>query len=667
MSNEKVFMKDLQQKSPIAINPMTGFRSEQHCLQAWRRKLTIYLATMVGLAWLVYGKTIFYPFFFDDAVNFRLPTFYSLPQIWKTAYGFPYYRPFAYSLWKISLLLLGHYSTTLLHSVMVVFHGINAGLLGWLLASYLKENKALQIFPLVTATLFLLFPFSYQAVVWVASFFHVLVVFLVLNGLVAWRLYVCGRRWGVYVSIGLSILAPFSHESGVIIGPLITLWSKTTEGRYFRKTFLLWPGALLFTGIWLLVPKTRDGQAWVGLKDIFLNGVFFLQGLFYPFFMLLSPLPIPRENIPYVMLVEFIGIAILMGIVVFKRNRWTVLGVGWFFISMIPSILLLPFSYVIDGPRLFYLPSIGISLFWGSFLLKIEQVRQWWRKALVYGILLALLVTSLRFIQTEIRLFDWGSDLIWSVVNAAKSTKEGDTVLLVNLPAWFAYPTSPFKIGHDGATMVAEYAPLSELIQLHGVSNREIVAVTYPEAFEDVGYFHGFLGPIVSQKKLVKLANQADGVWFTIYHNDGPELVWTGRLSDPEPTSQPFAIFEYDWKLISKDVKENEMMHRWEIALTWECGQFQEENWTVFLHVINAQGTILGQGDGHFLMNSYPLSHCPPGRWMEETRYVPAAVAETHQIIIGIYNTTSMDRLPVLQAEAPSYENAVMLYNSSSE
>jgi hypothetical protein len=83
----------------------------------------------------------------------------------------------------------------------------------------------------ISATLFLLFPFSYQAVPWIGSLSHLTVSALILLSLLFFvqMRYTRNRVWGA-ASLLVALVAPFAHENGILIMPFAVLIDLTTPG-----------------------------------------------------------------------------------------------------------------------------------------------------------------------------------------------------------------------------------------------------------------------------------------------------------------------------------------------------------------------------------------------------------------------------------------------------
>ena len=74
-----------------------------------------------------------------------------------------------------------------------------------------------------------------------------------------------------------------------------------------------------------------------------------------------------------------------------RSTRLWVFALAWFFISILPAILFLSPDYLYGSPRLNYLPSAGLALFWALPILAIVQPNftKTWARA-IRGLLVAL-------------------------------------------------------------------------------------------------------------------------------------------------------------------------------------------------------------------------------------------------------------------------------------
>jgi hypothetical protein len=145
--------------------------------------------------WL-YGPVLNLPFFFDDFVERPYIQSLTLTQIWQTAGDLAYFRPLLFTLWKAISLLPANLSPALDHALNLFAFTATALLVGWLAARLWPSQPRTATIPggpplfnwpraFLDATLFLYFPYSYQAVPWLGSLSHILSAFLILATIAA--------------------------------------------------------------------------------------------------------------------------------------------------------------------------------------------------------------------------------------------------------------------------------------------------------------------------------------------------------------------------------------------------------------------------------------------------------------------------------------------------
>ena len=206
------------------------------------------------VAWLLlllavtYGSALTLPFFFDDFVHIPFVDSHRMTEIWRSSGGLAYYRPLSFTIWKIMFWVIGRHDPFLQHALNLFLHVVNALMVGWLAGNLFSGRTWLRRF--LAASLFLLYPFSYQAVPWVGSMSHLLVTSAILVALITYRRYRqgYGRGWAL-ASVLISALAPYAHETGILIGPLIGVIELTA----LRGQRQLWP-IFVKRIIWMCIP-----------------------------------------------------------------------------------------------------------------------------------------------------------------------------------------------------------------------------------------------------------------------------------------------------------------------------------------------------------------------------------------------------------------------------
>jgi hypothetical protein len=90
------------------------------------------------------------------------------------------------------------------------------------------------------------------------------------------------------------------------------------------------------------------------------------------------------------------------------------------------------------------------------------------------------------------------------------------------------------------------------------------------------------------------------------------------------------------------------------LTLYWQAEQPLISNWTVFVHLVDATGTLESQHDGQPRDGHYPTSVWDPGEVVDDQHLLPLPddLADgTYRLEIGLYSTESDERLPTLDDE----------------
>ncbi|TAK36663.1 MAG: hypothetical protein EPO21_01995 [Chloroflexota bacterium] len=100
------------------------------------------------------------------------------------------------------------------------------------------------------------------------------------------------------------------------------------------------------------------------------------------------------------------------------------------------------------------------------------------------------------------------------------------------------------------------------------------------------------------------------------------------------------------------------------VTLFWHGTKQMEEDYTVFIHLLNPRNHIYGQIDKHPINDYFPTSHWRSGESMEDAytfQVLPGTPPGQYELEIGVYRTPSMERLPVLDEAAKPVADRVVL------
>jgi hypothetical protein len=623
-----------------------------------RRRLVLAasLVILVLLGWLAYGFSLRLPFFADDMVHFRWLAWHDFGGIWSSARLLGYYRPVVFTVWKVLWLLQGGHDPLTLHALNVGLHLLNGVLVLGLLAG---RGKGSHLLGFATAILFLLFPFSYQAVPWVGALTHPLVTALILGALRLHRESRAHRsKTLLAASIALASLAPFAHETGVLIAPALLLLLLTEEEPLrlrdaLRQIIPYCLCAALGIAVWSVVPKEVKQVNPLNPENWWQNGVYFAQGLAYP----LSPLA--RRLLAAVkVLTDLQAIALIVGPALLAwafflwkagRGKLVALALGWFVLFMGPSWLLRGFDYVIDGPRLFYEASVGAALLW-AIPISIAWHGRW--RALLGRSFAVLLVVGAglggyRFVRARVPLYEQMRDTVEQLVALTRSAPPSEALLCVNFPAWFAPRAPTFAVGHEGVTLVPDYSSLTDLLWLHTGEERPLASVVLPDLLQPWRYHYACVGAAQTGESIQAELRKAKQVVVVSYEGD-LALHEAGGLEAERGAPMGAFLASFDghiglasalWELEDTSLR---------VVLRWQCWDQLAADTTVFLHLYNAAGRLVAQADGYPLRGTSRPALWQPGDQWRDVRVLSLSkelAPGEYALRVGLYPVAGGPRL----------------------
>ena len=100
------------------------------------------------------------------------------------------------------------------------------------------------------------------------------------------------------------------------------------------------------------------------------------------------------------------------------------------------------------------------------------------------------------------------------------------------------------------------------------------------------------------------------------------------------------------------------------VNLTWQALAPMEQDYTVFVQVVNAQDQIVGQVDQWPVQGTHPTSGWEPGEVVRDPYQVQ--LAETlpsgpYRLLVGLYRLDTLQRLPVLDKSGAAVDDKVVL------
>ncbi|MEM7801613.1 MAG: hypothetical protein AAF633_20625, partial [Chloroflexota bacterium] len=512
---------------------------------------------------IIFGRALFLPFFFDDLVHLPFVDQYSLAELWASAADAPYYRPLTFSVWKLFYLILGEHNPIVHHGINLFLHAFNGLLVGLLsLRLYRMNGHASNRLPLagsgiLGASIYLVFPFHYQTIPWPGALSQILVTSLTLGSILAYLAAEDTRHRWAYLSLGLGLaaLAPFAHENGVLVGPLLFL----IELMRFRptrwRTAILYPAlftlpALLWLPLRFSITTGREElEILANWEAVYQNLVYFFQGLTFPFTI------VGQRVMALTGWGDFRTIFVLGGAALFfviflawtsRLTLWRMflLGIGWWFIGIGPALIVFDFDYVIKGPRLMTLAAVGIALFWEAAILSLHvdssdqshksaepqnspNIGHFRRFKGVIGILLSLFIAGGGggFLWQQMSHYQMiGSAYHQTVEWAFEAEKQNQQLVFINFPARVVKQPLTFAVGHEGVSFWPVYAPHRSIVTINGgPPNANPVFLSYDGIRLEQPYLYNLVNPNGDLGEIISAGPAL--IVQTIYREDGIELI----------------------------------------------------------------------------------------------------------------------------------------------
>lgn len=120
-----------------------------------------------------------------------------------------------------------------------------------------------------------------------------------------------------------------------------------------------------------------------------------------------------------------------------------------------------------------------------------------------------------------------------------------------------------------------------------------------------------------------------------------PQYPWEANLGDK------VALFGYDLEV--KEVRPGDTLH---LTLYWQAQREMDEDYTVFVHLIDEAETLWGQKDGWPEGGFYPTSFWDPGEMVRDQYDLvidPQAPPGLYRFEVGLYLLVTGERLPIIE------------------
>ena len=223
--------------------------------------------------------------------------------------------------------------------------------------------------------------------------------------------------------------------------------------------------------------------------------------------------------------------------------------------------------------------------------------------------------------------------------------------------------------GEDGATISQDdYPPLKNLYPTYYWSEDQVVpdprVLSVPQGAAH-GWYRLEVGLYDSQDRqpLAVLDEQGAAVSNTAVL----DYVWIGDgMQRLEPQHAAHANLDNKVLLVGHDgvpdsIEAGQELH---LALYWQASTRMNENYTVFVHLLDGEGGLLAQHDGQPTRGFYPTSFWDEGEVIRDEHSVPidsSVPRGEYELVVGMYLWATGDRLPVLDERNRAMGDVVSL------
>jgi len=617
------------------------------------------------VAIVLYGYTVQLPLFLDDGPQFRMVEVFTGFDQWLGSPAYFYYRPAVFSMWKLSSVLAGFFDAAGLHWLNLMLFGMTGVVLSAITYRLMPQNRLIVAFGVGVG--FIIFPFNYQTVILVGAMFHTSMIFCtaltIWTGLLWWD---NPRPHWLIIAILSAFWGIFSHENGVLIAPLVFLSIWTADGYkaiFSRRIITLVLPIVVITGVYLIlyitVPRAESVGGLQPLQNMIESFGIMIQSVAYPLSALLRPMITETPSAWLTIIIGLITVGgglFLVTIFMPSLNRIALLGVAWYLMALVPTVMLLDTSYVDGSPRILIYAGMGLHLFYGALFSAIwvkSPIRTHWiTRPFVIAICALMLIISISFIHTRrdhlMILNRYMRDLNTLIQNQPQNPQT-TPILLVNAPDYIT-PKPENRIflrGSEGVAMMFYLVDYDRQIWVNTGILPMVQTVKIDEINRAQGYDVYLHDPATSWDELRELALSSATIYMTQFNGAEfyPVYVGAPNLVGDDVPDVTFGedIVLYDAQALFMPQKGAML-----VKLRWGATMDAPQPLKPFVHIM-CDGNLVAQLDGHVWGDIYPFERWQNGEIQTEYRQIPMPMPFDDarcDVLVGVYHQMTLERLP---------------------
>ena len=211
-------------------------------------------------------------------------------------------------------------------------------------------------------------------------------------------------------------------------------------------------------------------------------------------------------------------------------RRAAVFAGGYWLIAAAPTILALPFSYIVVSPRLQIFPSPAAAVLWAAVICQLGQSVARLRARgspaggercaaplIQVGLAALLLLPPAAHVARSGRLYAYSLTPIRVLSDAARA-HPAERQLVVNAPNWIAPAEPDYALGHEGVEIMPAYVTPQLLAWTNTGIRAPLEGVSFPNTFPllDGLYFDAW-GKPQDWESMAQLVPEYNRVWMWEY------------------------------------------------------------------------------------------------------------------------------------------------------
>jgi hypothetical protein len=636
----------------------------------------LYAAFLAGLVLALYLPSLRFGLIWDDPRWYQQGAGQSFWQIVTSLPTYQFYRPLAILLNRQLVSANGVVHASLAHAIQIGAH-----LLATLLCIPVLAGLGLgRVHARLSALVFALHPFAYQAVAWQAPQ-QPLALLGVLLALLAAERFVRRRQVLFLVLSLLAYAAALLTQESALPLVFVFFWLALRRGEDagdesrspgmvevpasspLLVTRIGWPLLHLALGvvyvyIWLHVPRT-SGVTGRNLNPYVLG--YLLQGVIFPLARLVVEWPSTLSLGTLLAILSGGWLALGIGLWTQGKGRVALLSSAWIAASILPAWVGLTWDYVQVGSRILYPALPGIAALWGGWLAWVFTKEAHWLLRDLGRLSLVIVVgLSLQQWSQFQTLYQIGTRHLAETVSVL-SIQPQARLLFVNFPDRLELRAQPYLLGYWGLTLAPVVQELSDYaLAATGQSAQTACRASFTtgaDARRDGPYRVDLRGENTNAEQFSQLAQQAQAIYLSDYRQNGSVRLREVGAVTQDDNAPRVATLGARLELVQSEVLYPQTPNQpLRALLVWRLvGQVQPGD-TLFLHLLTPDGRLLRSQDGDALGGLLPLTAWQPGWLVHDQRDLSLVNLSPgdYALTVGLYNRDTDERYHAVRADGSS-------------